>query len=360
MKGIVVELNNNKAVILTDEGLFEEISNQCYEIGQSIIIKEKKHFVSKLTAGAAGLAAAFALCTAGAYAYYTPTDYVSLDVNPSVVYTVNRFERILDAEAANDDGSEILAELQLKNKSIEEAIKETLEQLLYEGYLGKDPDSGVVISTSNKKMDEAERLAATLEQEIRNFLKNKDGIMPKVSVETLKPEQVAEAKELGVSAGKLNLVEKLAASTSGAINREEWLDKSVKELNKAIKENRKTSEKKNDNREQNGSRNNGQGDSLNGRPDEKERTEGNKDGSGGRNDGKNSVKKEQQVSGEKTDQSRSLENPKKEYRNQDEEEQDRSSGSNEMSADQDGQKNSDHSKNSRNKNKKDGKNKDIE
>lgn len=360
MKGIVVELNENKAVILTDEGLFEEISNQCYEIGQRIIIKEKKYAVSKLTVGAAGLAAAFVLCTAGVYAYYTPTDYVSLDVNPSVIYTVNRFERILDAEAANDDGSEILAELQLKNKSIEEAIKETLEQLLSDGYLGKDPDSGVVISTSNKKMDEAERLAVSLEQEIRNFLKKKEGILPEVSAEVLKPEQVAEAKKLGVSAGKLNLVEKLAATTSGAINREEWLAKSVKELNKAIQENRKTDEKKNENGEQKESWNNGQGGSHNGRSAEKEHAEGNRDKSSGRNDEKGSVKEQQGSSGGETEQNHSSDKYRKEYKNQDDKEKHHSSGSSEISADQDTKKNSGHGKNSRNKNKKDGKNIDIE
>jgi hypothetical protein len=41
------------------------------------------------------MAAALALFTTGHNAYYTPTDYVSMDVNPSVEYSVNRFDRIL-------------------------------------------------------------------------------------------------------------------------------------------------------------------------------------------------------------------------------------------------------------------------
>ena len=239
MKGIVVELYGKKAVILTDDGLFEEVRNQNYEIGQTIDSKKINGAFSKLAAGITSVAAAIALCTIGTYAYYTPTDYVSLDVNPSVIYTVNRFERILNVEASNDEGEEILSELRLKNKPIDAGIEETLEQLLSEGFLVDEPDNGVVISTSNAKMDEAEQMAARLEDEIRTFLKDKEGTTAMVKAEAVKPEQVAEAKGLGVSPGKLNLVQKLQSSTSAAINQEEWLYKPVKDINKALKENRK-------------------------------------------------------------------------------------------------------------------------
>lgn len=51
---------------------------------------------------------------------------------------------------------------------------------------------------------------------------------------------VAEARELGVTPGKLNLVEKLQASATDIedINVEEWLTKSVKEIMKETKANR--------------------------------------------------------------------------------------------------------------------------
>ncbi|HVI42480.1 MAG TPA: anti-sigma factor domain-containing protein, partial [Anaerovoracaceae bacterium] len=118
MKGIVVENNNKDAVILTDDGLFSKVKNNKYEVGQTIDIKENKRTGSKLIAGAASMVAALAVCTVGAFAYYTPTDYVSLDVNPSVEYSVNVFDRILDVKAVNDDGEEILSSLDLNNMTI--------------------------------------------------------------------------------------------------------------------------------------------------------------------------------------------------------------------------------------------------
>lgn len=239
MKGIVVDINKNDAVILSDGGLFTRVKNKNYAVGQTIQIQESKKTYPKLVAGAASMAAAFAVCTIGAYAWFTPTDYVSMDVNPSIEYTLNTFDRILDVEGVNDDGEEILAGLELKNMKIDKAVKATLDQLMAEGYLGNDPNGGVVITTSNDKKGDAEELAAELEQEVQAYLDGQDGITAEVDAEAVAPERVEEAKELGVTPGKLNLVEKLQASTTGAIHMDEWLNKPVKEINKAIKENRK-------------------------------------------------------------------------------------------------------------------------
>jgi hypothetical protein len=240
MKGIVVEINKNEAVILTDGGLFTKEKNKNYTVGQAIQIQESRKTYPKLVAGAASMAAAFAVCTIGAYAWFTPTDYVSMDVNPSIEYSLNTFDRILDVKGVNEDGEEILEGLDLKNMKIEEAVKETLDKLMADGYLNSDPNGGVVITTSNDDTGDAEQLAAELEQEVQAYLDDQDGIKAEVDAEAVAPERVDEAKELGVTPGKLNLVEKLQASTTGAVHIEEWLNKPVKEINKAIKENRKT------------------------------------------------------------------------------------------------------------------------
>ena len=246
MKGIVVEINEKDAVILSDEGLFTKIKNKNYQIGQTVRIEKNKKLASKWIVGAASMAAALALCTTGAFAYYTPTDYVSLDVNPSIEYSVNRFDRILDVKAVNDDGEAILSELDLKNKTIKNGMKETLDQLIADGYLKDDPDSGVVITTSNDDMEEAEQLATELKQEVMTYLDTQDGIAAEVDSEAVGLDRVEEARDLGVTPGKLSLVEKLQESTNGAISKEEWLAMPVKEINKAIKENRRLEKEKED------------------------------------------------------------------------------------------------------------------
>lgn len=65
--------------------------------------------------------------------------------------------------------------------------------------------------------------------------------------EAVGKEKAQEAKELGVTPGKLKMVEKLQSSTSSSINRDEWLNKPIKEINSAIKENRQHDKDKNNN-----------------------------------------------------------------------------------------------------------------
>jgi hypothetical protein len=238
MKGIVLEYDKKDVIILTDDGLFKKIRNNNYSIGQRIEIEglqKGKRFV----AGIVSMAAALILTTVGSIAYYTPTDYISLDVNPSIEYTLNTFDRILDVEAINKDGETILSGLKLNHMSIDDAVKITLDELIFEGYLTGTPDSGVVITASNKKMENAEAMAAKLEQEVKDYLAKKERVAAEVKAEAVGKEKVQEAKKLGVTPGKLKMVEKLQSSTSGSINRDEWLHKSIKEINSAIKENSK-------------------------------------------------------------------------------------------------------------------------
>ena len=51
-------------------------------------------------------------------------------------------------------------------------------------------------------------------------------------------QRVEEAKVLGVTPGKVRLVEKLEASTTEEIDRSVWVEKSVQEIQAAVKENR--------------------------------------------------------------------------------------------------------------------------
>lgn len=251
MKGIVVDINNKDAVILSDDGVFKKIKNRNYEIGQTLQIRDggitglkqialKPLISSKLMAGAARIAAVLTIGTIGAFAWYTPTDYVSLDVNPSVEYTVNMFDRILDVRAVNEDGEAILSGLKLKNKNIGTGLRETLDELIAEGYLADDPDSGVVIATSNDMQIEAEKMAQELKLEVQTYLDAKEDVTAKVDAGAASPAKVQEAKTMGVTPGKLHLVEKLQASTSSAIDMQQWLTKPVKDINKEIKKNRET------------------------------------------------------------------------------------------------------------------------
>lgn len=198
------------------------------------------------------------------YAYASPYSYVSLDVNPSISFTLNRFNRVISVDALNEDGKEIISNTKkLKNKTIEEAISDTVNQISKEGYLGtksddqniKDNDTenenvndandtddldkiqgGIVITVSNKDMKFSDELTKKIENKIHKLV----GENVVIEASSIGLDRVKEAEKLGVSPGKLNLVEKLKASSPNpdSINTTEWFDKSVKDIMKAIHQNK--------------------------------------------------------------------------------------------------------------------------
>lgn len=271
MKGIVLETSSNEAVILCSNGTVSKIKNKHYKKGQVLNMNNKFKLMTK----AGSIAAALAITAVTGFAYTNPSTYVSLDVNPSIEYKLNAFDRVISVVAVNEDGEKVVNELDLKNEKVTEAVLKTIEKLKEQGYLTEEDYSGVVIAVSNKDKEKSDKLASDIEDEIgkdstddkevkdeedvdkeetddvekeedKEEEKNNEEIAKKdeededdiqIVVEAVGRERVEEARKLNVTPGKLNLVQKLIASTDDFddINEEqlqELLGLSVKEINK--------------------------------------------------------------------------------------------------------------------------------
>ena len=60
---------------------------------------------------------------------------VSLDVNPSIEISIDKNERVLDANPINDEASEIIGEMNLKGSDIDVACNAIVGSMLTHGYL---------------------------------------------------------------------------------------------------------------------------------------------------------------------------------------------------------------------------------
>lgn len=245
MKAIVVEIRDKLAAVLSDDGGMYRIRNNNFTVGQVIDMKKQlPRNIRKVVAWAASAAAVLLVCATSAWAYYTPYSYVSLDVNPSIEFSLNRFNIVLSAKGVNSDGEEILSGLHigsLKNMHIRDAIAVTVQQISDEGYFDDETGGGIVVATSAENEQTAEELAGELQEIIIEQEDTQNGDTVEVEAVSVGLERVQKARELGVTPGKLNLVEKLQASATdpASIDIQLWLEKPVKEIMKAIKENRK-------------------------------------------------------------------------------------------------------------------------
>lgn len=222
MKAVVIEKSGNRVTLLQNDGRFVSRPDRDYAIGDEIMIRELS--IQKKLSVAAAAAALVIVLGLGVFAYVTPSYYVSVDVNPGMLLGVNRFERVINAEAMNEDAVRILDRLRWENKSVEDAVTEAITIIDEEGYL--DQEGEILITAAGKNEEKAAEMAAELGNAV-NELNLKEA---HVSAEALGYEDVQTAKNLGMTPGKYNLITKHLGETVNESNIEEYNQTSVKDL----------------------------------------------------------------------------------------------------------------------------------
>lgn len=127
----------------------DALKERTYEYVMQQAGKGKKF--SRLTralsvAAAAAVALMFAL---GIYSYGKETAYISIDINPSIALAVNSFDRVISANAYNDEGKKITESLDLKGKPYADAVKMIMDSPEMTPYLDKNQNMWVAVQTDN-------------------------------------------------------------------------------------------------------------------------------------------------------------------------------------------------------------------
>ena len=164
MKAVIVDLRNGQAAALCDDGRVIKLTDPGYSLGQIVEVHERRRR-TPLWVRWASTAAAAALLLAGAggaAAYAMPYGVVSLDVNPSLEYTINRFDYVLRVEGVNEDGKELLARMDTKqfvHHRIGDALEASVQQLEAADWLGEESGE-ISISAGAKQPEHAERIVS--------------------------------------------------------------------------------------------------------------------------------------------------------------------------------------------------------
>jgi len=92
----------------------------------------------------------------------TPVAYVSIDVNPSMELALNRWDRIVGAEAYSDDGAVVLESLNLNGKLYTDGITLILNCEAMQPYLA-DPAAALTVTVASEEPDKGTALLTGLE-----------------------------------------------------------------------------------------------------------------------------------------------------------------------------------------------------
>lgn len=169
-----------------------------------------------------------------AHAKTTPVAYVSVDINPSIELSVNTFDQVISAEAYNEDGEKVLEDTNLVNSDVDDAVKNIITNAVSDGYIKEDGTSAVEITTATDKDNVATKLDESLKQ-IADKSLEENNIEATVETQNVALARRDEARTLGITPGKLNLIQKLQ-ELDPTISVEDYKSSSVKDIQKKTKE----------------------------------------------------------------------------------------------------------------------------
>lgn len=141
---------------------------------------------------AAACACLLFLLLGGRWLYFTPTAEISMDINPSIELSVNRFDRVIAVTAFNEDGQELSRELDVKHMDYAQAV----EQVLTHDSIAALLSVGEMMSITVVGQDAQQ--SAKLLSGVEGCVAGKSNI----DCYSARPEETAAAHEAGLSCGK--------------------------------------------------------------------------------------------------------------------------------------------------------------
>ena len=213
----------NRQVKQAFEGLtpdiFDSVLTDCRrQSGKVVSMKPRRK--RNLLRRAAGIAAALLLMVGGVSAAglwrleNTAVASVSLDVNPSVEIKVNQKEKVVSVTALNEDGQQIIAEMDFEGSSLEVTVNALIGSMLRQGYLSVSANS-VLVSVESTDSEQAAALEQRLREEIGGLLES-GGVSAAVLSQQVNADEELRtlAEEYGLSLGKAQLIRDITAQDS--------------------------------------------------------------------------------------------------------------------------------------------------
>lgn len=159
----------------------------------------------------------------GSYLFFTPTAFISVDVNPSLELGINRFDRVVSITGYNEDGQNLADNLSIKYLNYAEALKNLLADEEMEVYLADNADVVLTVAGDNESQ------SSEILQNVESSMSEHENVYCHSS----NTEELHHAHDAGLSFGKYQSWEILQDLDAG-ISLEEIQDMTMTEIRDLI------------------------------------------------------------------------------------------------------------------------------
>jgi len=200
MKAVVLETRNREAAVLANDGTVRIVQG-VYAVGEIIDYRLRPRFVQWIAA-----AAAMVVLVCGSAAMWIDRNYVtyaevSLDVNPSIVYSLNKRDRVLNVRAINDDAENIVTALEQEGvhfTPLSEALEKTMGILDNQGYMDDSTDDYVLINVSADDEGRQTRISDKIDTVMKATLEQNHTIEYRIDHSDRKTAKEADEADMSI------------------------------------------------------------------------------------------------------------------------------------------------------------------
>jgi len=224
-KGLIFSMDKKSAVVATPQNAIYKINrNKTMYIGKEIVFSDKdiidyRYYLKRYSVAAACLflvlSVAFSIKLNFNKSFLGMKEfaYISMDINPSVEFTIDKTQRVLKVEPLNSDAEEIIAHEKFKGLALEDAIVKVYAICEDRGIVDAESKVSLLISGSanpdnddyKKDNSVADDIIDDILQDLKeNILKTSDK-EPEIVVFRIIPEARAKAFENDISPSKYAL-----------------------------------------------------------------------------------------------------------------------------------------------------------
>lgn len=169
----------------------------------------------------------------GNYLINTPYSYVSIDINPSIILTTNRFDKVIAVKGLNEDAELLLKNINVKNMKINDANNLILKKAIELEYIKENiDDNAILVTVYCNNESKRNKMQKSINNDLNEYFNGK-GIKSLIINQVLTAEDINIMNEYGVSQGKVLFVKK-AIAENPSLKFEDLIYMPVREIAKYI------------------------------------------------------------------------------------------------------------------------------
>ncbi len=189
MKYLVMECHPAYAIVLDEKGVFLEVANLNYKVGETLtkiypsaeelkseMKKEPLAFpnIHKKFKRAAIIAASFIIIFAGSFGiwkeHFKVYGTLSLSINPQVKISLSHSKRVRALEGINQDGKQLIDGMEAKGEKVEKFTDDLVQKALDMGFLQEG--GKVNIAADSEDLNWTEQTEESVKEELKRFSHN--------------------------------------------------------------------------------------------------------------------------------------------------------------------------------------------